>query len=477
MTVEELKTHLTNGGQILKTRDDHAPVFLNRTADSTATDQFTVLPDSQCSWAKPGEAFGAEKLRPRIEPWLTALVQSEHLSLLVGSGLTHAVHRLGTDAALPGMNAVTFQTLNEEIRQEARRSSEAAGREEGNFEDQIRVANELLRGLEILAAAKGVTSEKQKQVDALRSDLNSILASFAKSILRGEESLAKAEAAKREGAFNYLISFLMSFASRSGTRERLQLFTTNYDRFIEAGADAAGLRLIDRFVGTLAPVFRASRLDIDLHYNPPGIRGEPRYLEGVARFTKLHGSVDWLANDGSIRRIGLPFGAQEVAPFLSGPGLIGGDASGLMIYPNAAKDRETTSYPYVELFRDFAASICRPNSAVVCYGYSFGDEHINRVLEDMLIIPSAHLVIIAHGDPLGRIMDTYRRLGRHAQVTLLIGDHLGNLKVLVDHYLPKPAIDRTTFRMAELLKARWGIEPQGANEVEAPRANEGDSPS
>ena len=53
----------------------------------------------------------------------------------------------------------------------------------------------------------------------------------------------------------------MSFASRAGTRERLQLFTTNYDRLIEAGADAAGLRLIDRFVGTLAPVFRASRLD------------------------------------------------------------------------------------------------------------------------------------------------------------------------------------------------------------------------
>lgn len=477
MTVEELKTHLKSGRQVLKTRDDHAPVFLNRTADSTAADQFTLPTDSQCSWAKPGEAFGAEKLRPRIEPWLTALVQSEHLSLLVGSGLTHAVHRLGTGAALPGMNAVTFQSLNAEITQEAKRTSEAAGREEGNFEDQIRVANELLRGLEILAAKKKVGSEEQKQVATLRSDLKGILESFAESILQGEESLMKAEAAMREEAFNYLISFLMSFASRAGTRERLQLFTTNYDRFIEAAADAAGLRLIDRFVGTLAPLFRASRLDVDLHYNPPGIRGEPRYLEGVARFTKLHGSVDWLANDGSIRRIGLPFGAQDVAPFLSAPGLTGIDASGLMIYPNAAKDRETTSYPYVELFRDFAASICRPNSTVVCYGYSFGDEHINRVLEDMLTIPSAHLVIIAHDDPLGRIMGTYKRLGRHAQITLLIGDHLGDLQALVEHYLPKPAIDRTTFRMAELLKARWGTEPQAASEVEAMPVNDGGAPS
>lgn len=477
MTIEELKTHLKNGGQVLKTRDDHAPVFLNRAADPPAADPFTLPTDSQCSWAKPGEAFGAEKLRPRIEPWLTALVQSEHLSLLVGSGLTHAVHRLGTGTALPGMSAVTFQSLNDAITREAKRTSEAAGREEGNIEDQIRVANELLRGLEILAATKEDDSEEQEQVAALRNDLKGILESFAKSILQGEESLAKAEAAKREEAFNYLISFLMSFASRAGTRERLQLFTTNYDRFIEAGADAAGLRLIDRFVGTLAPVFRASRLDVDLHYNPPGIRGEPRYLEGVARFTKLHGSVDWLASDGSIRRIGLPFGAVDVAPFLSAPGLAGSDASGLMIYPNAAKDRETTAYPYVELFRDFAASICRPNSTVVCYGYSFGDEHINRVLEDMLTIPSTHLVIIAHGDPLGRIMSTYERLGRHAQVTLLIGDYLGDLQALVDHFLPKPAIDRTTFRMAELLKARWGTEPRAASEVEAPPANDGGSSS
>ena len=79
----------------------------------------------------------------------------------------------------------------------------------------------------------------------------------------------------------------------------------------------AGLRMIDRFVGTLAPVFRASRLDVDLHYNPPGIRGEPRYLEGVARFTKLHGSVDWVDCDGAVRRIGLPFGAPDVAPYLA----------------------------------------------------------------------------------------------------------------------------------------------------------------
>jgi len=456
MTIDELTKHFENGGQVLKARDDHAPVLFNHQTEPSGTDGFKLLSDSECSWAKPDEAFGPEKLRPRIEPWLTALVQSEHLSLLVGSGLTHAIHRIAADEALPGMDAVAFESLNDEITNEAKRTAKDAGRESGNFEDQIRVANELLRGLEITAAVTPDDSPERNQVAALRKDLENNLQSFAHSIIDGERNIATASTNDREQAFNYLVNFLMSFASRTGTRERLHLFTTNYDRCIEAGADAAGLRLIDRFVGTLAPTFRASRLDVDLHYNPPGIRGEPRYLEGVARFTKLHGSVDWVDCGDVIRRIGLPFGAEDTAPYLAAPGLGDADATCTMIYPNAAKDRETTSQPYVELFRDFAASICRPNSTVICFGYSFGDEHINRVVEDMLTIPSTHLVIIAHGDPLGRIMRTYKRLGRHVQITLMIGDHLGDLPTLVDQYLPKPAIDRTTFRMAELLKARWG---------------------
>lgn len=70
-----------------------------------------------------------------------------------------------------------------------------------------------------------------------------------------------------------LQSFLLSFASRAASRERLHVFTTNYDRLIERGCDDAGLRIIDRFVGTLRPLFRNTRIELDYHYNPPGIRG------------------------------------------------------------------------------------------------------------------------------------------------------------------------------------------------------------
>lgn len=446
---------------IIKCRDDKVPVGFKEADGADPERPFTLSKSSSCSWEKSGERFGTEKLRSRIEPWLTSLFQTDHLSLLVGSGLTNAVHKMATGNLPQGMGKVTFDQYDAEISESAKHAAKASGRLDGNLEDQIRVANELLRGLEILAVSDKAAEEK---ATALRDNLKTIFKNFAIAILKGEEEILKASSANREAAFNYLVSFLMSFASRTGTRDRLQIFSTNYDRLLEAGADVAGLRLIDRFVGTLAPVFRSSRLDIDIHYNPPGIRGEPRYLEGVARFTKLHGSLDWVSNNNNIYRAGIPFGASEFDAFLKALGLEGADATKMMIYPNSSKDRETAGYPYVELFRDFAAAVARPNSALVTYGYSFGDEHINRVIEDMLTIPSAHLVVISFDDPLGRIMQMYEKLGRHAQITLLLGSHLGDFKTLVDTYLPKPAIDRTTFRMAELLKSRWAIDKSSSSE-------------
>ena len=183
-------------------------------------------------------------------------------------------------------------------------------------------------------------------------------------------------------------------------------------------------------MGNLAPIFRSSRLGVDLHYNPPGIRGEPRYLEGVVRLTKLHGSVDWRREGGpsggpEVQRYGLPFGAPDDHPEIPRrPG------ERLLVYPNPAKDLETVEYPYAELFRDFAAAACQPNAVVVTYGYGFGDDHVNRVLRDMLSIPSTHLVILSYDCAGGRLRAFCDRVGRDEQITLLVGSHFGDLATL-----------------------------------------------
>lgn len=439
---------------ILKVRDDNSPLILVQEERGGA---FSVPEDKLSSWLLTGKEGGIllSDLRSGIEPWLTSLFQSEHLSLLTGTGLSIAVQYM---ASKTNNNAMTKPALDtifaDKIKERSRSIAKKSGRGEANIEDYIKVINELLRGLEILS--HDTESGKNKEAyDKLAENLSNIIKEFADSISDIENGIATAANEQRKDAFDYLVNFLMSFASRMGTRERLNIFTTNYDRLIEAGSDIAGLHLLDRFVGSLSPIFRSSRLDIDMHYNPPGIRGEPRYLEGVARFTKLHGSIDWINTGADIRRVGLPFGSKDIENFLNSPGIEGADIRKMMIYPNASKDRETTEYPYVELFRDFAAALCRPNSTLVTYGYGFGDDHINRIIRDMLTIPSTHLVIISYDDMDGRIMQKYKEFGRSSQISLIIGNGLADLKTLVDYFLPKPSIDRTSIRMNDLLKQRY----------------------
>jgi hypothetical protein len=384
-----------------------------------------------------------QDVRKRVEPWLSAVLQSEHLAVLLGSGFTTAVANVAGTSA-PNMATVSFGgPLAVDVDTAAQRSAARLGRGTPNIEDQIRAALQLIAGLEVMTDARA---------GQWRTELDGVLLGLVTGLLACERNVRGVASGDDDAAAlvrSVLVSFLLTFASRSASRERLQLFTTNYDRLVEFGCDLAGLRPLDRFVGSLEPRFRASRLDVDMHYNPPGIRGEPRYLEGVLRLTKLHGSLDWQLEGPALRRVALPFGAPD-----DHPGVPEEPIAGLMIYPNPAKDIETLEYPYAELFRDFSAALCRPNSALVTYGYGFGDDHINRVLADMLSIPSTHLVVVAYDDCGGRLDRFLDRVGRPAQTSLLVGPHFGDLRTLVSHYLPKPAIDTISLRESELLRRR-----------------------
>jgi len=403
----------------------------------------------------PGEdelAALTKRARRHIEPWLSAVFQAEHLNLLLGAGFSAAISA-EAKANSAGMGYEDLGTkYDEKIKAHAAKAAEEMGRGSPNIEDQVRSALVLIEALTLMASDENSTT--------LKTALDERLTSFLQAVLAMERGISGADDEEWKAAVSVLQSFILSFASRSSSRERLHIFTTNYDRLIEYGCDLAGLRTIDRFVGALEPVFRSSRLDVDYHYNPPGIRGEPRFMEGVVRVSKLHGSLDWHLDDRTRRivRRGIAFGVGE-----DHPAIPASPVDTVMIYPNASKDVETSAYPYAELFRDFAASLCRPNAALVVYGYGFGDSHINRVLADMLSLPSTHVVIMAYSID-DRLSGFLAQVARPAQITLLVGSHFSNIRQLVEHYLPKPAIDQVSSRVAELLKNRA---PVRTNEAKA----------
>lgn len=397
----------------------------------------------------------------KIEPWLATLCQADHLNLLVGNGLTTAIASQVSAPCVVMSGKKPSCDYSNSVWSAATKSADKSGRGEPNIEDFIRSVQDLIKGLNVLLADPTRDDEfihkaqqiKDKWSNILTFELRSLLTKILETEYGIRSGIERTDGESQKAQL-LLCSFLLSFASRGVTRERLHVFTTNYDRIVEFGADLLGLRVMDRFVGGLEPVFRASRLGIDMHYNPPGIRGEPRFLEGVIRLTKLHGSIDWhqdeiVGQSNRIVRRAFPFGTaldHSAVPLNT--------ANSLMIYPNPAKDLETLEYPYAELFRDFATAVCQPNAVLFTYGYGFGDDHINRVVRDMLTIPSTHLVIVSYNDAGDRIFNFCNRVANEAQISLLIGPHFGDLSTLVDNYLPRPAIEQTIWKMAKLINRR-----------------------
>ena len=119
----------------------------------------------------PGDAHFQNCLAAAAAGMFPSVVERDQSIILPGNplsdstqdehALTHAIHNIATENELLGMNKAEFNVFNKEITAAAEISAKNAERNVGNFEDQVRVANELLRGLEIIASTNANDAEKQ----------------------------------------------------------------------------------------------------------------------------------------------------------------------------------------------------------------------------------------------------------------------------------------------------------------------------
>ena len=194
--------------------------------------------------------------RDDVEPHLAALLQAEHLNLLIGSGLTSGLAHIATFTDGADMGAkLTFESadLDAAIERNATLSAATMRRGTPNIEDRLRVAIAAADGLRLVgdnSRSEGI----QKVVDQAVESLRQQVAETEVALVEAVDAPAWDDMTLR----GILMSFLGSFAGRAPTRDRLHVFTTNYDRVIEWGAELSGLRIVDRFVGSLEPVFRSS---------------------------------------------------------------------------------------------------------------------------------------------------------------------------------------------------------------------------
>ena len=169
------------------------------------------------------------------------------------------------------------------------------------------------------------------------------------------------------------------------------IFTPNYDLAIEWAAEAVGLEVMNGFRGVHNRTFSPHAFDLGLRNTLA--RGEARFGCYEVYVAKLHGSLTWLTSDD---RSVFERSAQSlwvsIKAFRDGNSDVFGQA---MVFPSGAKYLQTVGFILGELFRRFNEFLNRPQTALIVNGYSFGDEHLNRILLSALQNPTLSLVIYA----------------------------------------------------------------------------------
>ncbi|MFC2095921.1 SIR2 family protein [Candidatus Bipolaricaulota bacterium] len=229
------------------------------------------------------------------------------------------------------------------------------------------------------ALRSGVTHlllEDQLSVDG---ELLTQLINRLKSGLVDACTLPKDEVTPRTHA-----TLLRKLMTRPEKLRRVNLFTLNYDTLLEQAADAAGVILLDGFVGSIRRVFRPESFGFDFYFPGSTTEGRVHRLDRVAHLYKLHGSISWYRESPTEQN---PYGIFSTANSSSQ-----GD---VLIFPTPVKQELATGIPYSEMFRRFSEAVSQPQSVLFVIGYGFGDDHVNALIRQALLVPSFRLVVVS----------------------------------------------------------------------------------
>jgi hypothetical protein len=248
------------------------------------------------------------------------------------------------------------------------------------------------------------------------------------------------------------------------------VFTTNYDLAIEWAAESIDLQVSNGFLGTHTRRF--SPQSFDLGFRNTQARGEARFGVYNIYLAKLHGSLTWKQENDQVFEVSAPLAHQRIEAFMAERD---GSDLGLMVMPRAAKYMDTIGYVLGELFRRFAEFMSKPQSCLILCGYSFGDEHINRLIRSALLNPTLQLVIYSsgfNGDPTEQSLPpALRKLLslKNPRITVVGG---GSGHAYIDslaRHLPDPLIyDEDMRKFEKVLREQQKRQDEGAAPELAP---------
>ncbi|UKK94638.1 SIR2 family protein [Brucella pseudogrignonensis] len=149
----------------------------------------------------------------------------------------------------------------------------------------------------------------------------------------------------------------------------VHLFTTNYDLLLEQALEESSAPYFDGFIGSRRAFF-------DLG----AVEDEGLLPARWTRLWKVHGSLNWRLDKGSVVRTTEKFGGSY------------------LIYPSHLKYDQSRKMPYLAMLDRLKSFLLKPSSVLFICGYSFADDHINDVIMRSLETnATAHVFAFMHG--------------------------------------------------------------------------------
>lgn len=173
---------------------------------------------------------------------------------------------------------------------------------------------------------------------------------------------------------------LRKLGRRSTRRERLKLFTTNYDRCFEHAAQRAGFVIMDGFTMTQPAIFEPMHFSYDVVRRGQNADA-PDYIENLFQLYKIHGSIDWELNETTKQIV-----KKEKTE------------KPLLIYPRNTKYELAFAQPYLEMISSFQAALRASDTALLIIGFGFNDNHLAEpILAAIETNLSLKVVVISPG--------------------------------------------------------------------------------
>lgn len=185
-------------------------------------------------------------------------------------------------------------------------------------------------------------------------------------------------------------TFYRTLALRSKELSRLSVFTTNNDLFNETAMDNTNTMYINGFTPGLKRYFNPSLFYYTYSKRMDSTIDKYEPVDNMVYLYKLHGSVNWVEHDS----VGNKF--YNIVEIDSKQSISSERRERVMIYPTPTKQNKSLGSPYTDIIRAFHHKLLEPNSVLFVCGYSFSDEHLNRIIYQALATNSSLNVVVVN---------------------------------------------------------------------------------